>query len=79
MTTAPWWTEADEAELNIAVWELVCVLDGITDIVRRRLAIQALLDWYKRRCLLSRAEWLRRRHLTAYLDEIAAAEPVVPF
>lgn len=124
-SAAPWWTEADQAELDIAMWELVCVLDehratcpicagcdalrrlsaetapydlapldappGLFADVRRRkaehlsacpvcshgpcrvvvAAIEALLDWRTRRVLLSKAEWLRRRHLLLFLPEAA--------
>ena len=65
--TPPWWTEADQAEFDTAAWELVCVLDGDTDTVRRHEAIQALIDWRYRRNLLSKAEWLRRRHVERML------------
>ena len=125
-SAAPWWTEADQAELDIATWELVCVLEehratcpvcgarcdalewlsaetapydlapldapkGLFANVRRRkaehlcicsvcshgpcrvvvAAIEALLDWRTRRALLSKAEWLRRRHLLLLLREAA--------
>jgi hypothetical protein len=124
-SAAPWWTEADQAELDTAIWELVRVLEehratcpvcnaccdalerlsaetapydlapldaprGLFADVRRRkaehfsacavcshgpcrvavAAIEALLDWRTRRTLLSKAEWLRRRHLRARLAEI---------
>ena len=122
----PWWTEADQAELDIALWELVWVLDehratcpvragcdalerlsgetapydlapldappGLFADVRLPksehlgacpvcshgscrvvvAAIEALLDWRTRRALLSKAEWLRRRHLLPLLPEPAS-------
>jgi hypothetical protein len=124
-SAALWWTEADQAELDIATWELVCVLEehratcpvcvgcdalkrlsietarhelapldapkGLFADARRRkaehlsacfvcshepcrvvaAAIEALLDWRTRRALLSKAEWLRRRHLLLFLPEAA--------
>lgn len=36
-------------------------------------AIEAVLEWRRRRALVSKAEWLRRRHLCARLAELGAA------
>jgi hypothetical protein len=61
---APWWTAADEAEWQLIVW---VVLTG----PRCERAVRLMLDWNHRRHLLSKAEWLRRRHLHDRLAEIA--------
>jgi hypothetical protein len=70
----PWWTAADQAELEVLVWHLV---EGLTEHkvkcprCRAELetgwpcplvgeAIDAVLDWRRRRDLLSRAQYLRR-------------------
>lgn len=71
MPTAPWWTDADRAETNVAVWALVCALDEMpADHPQRSVAIEATLDWYRGRCLLSRAVWLRRQVLLEHLADV---------
>ena len=65
-----WWTEADDAELDVLVHELVhgvfehrprCArcADGYPPCPHVREAIEAVLEWRAARALLSRAEWLR--------------------
>lgn len=69
-----WWTEADQAELDVAVWELVTVAEshnGKCAACREARAagrnfcepmsdaIQAVCDWKERRDLLSRAQFFR--------------------
>jgi hypothetical protein len=82
------WTEADRAELDALVWELVTLIPEhrarcplCEDETRTRLpcprvneAIQAVLDWVVRRRLLSRAEYLRRGRLLAWLAELQRRE-----
>jgi hypothetical protein len=82
------WTEADRAESDVLVWELVtlapehrarCPLceDGRrTGLPCPRVgeAIEAVLDWHRRRRLLSRAEWHRRRRLLGSLGELRRRE-----
>jgi len=62
-----WWTEADQAELDAALWEMVCALDGLEDKEARGRIIDLVLEWRERRMLLSKAEWFRRRHVEAML------------
>jgi hypothetical protein len=69
---APWWTEADQAELDVAIWNVVDA--GLANPACRDEVISLLCDWYERRMLMSKAEWLRRRHLR---DRLAEIEEVV--
>jgi hypothetical protein len=67
----PWWTSADEAELDLLVHELVrvaflhrdrcatCNRDRWCDALRD--ATAALLEWRAGRVLRSKAAWLRIR------------------
>jgi hypothetical protein len=68
----PWWTEADEAELAVVVWELVtgyeehkaldcpgCASPGPCPQVRE--AVEAAVDWARKRHLVSRGQLLRER------------------
>lgn len=69
-TSPPWWTEADQAELEALVWALV---DGIDEhrpqcascaahyppCPHIRTAIEVVADWLRKRELLSEARWLR--------------------
>lgn len=59
----PWWTEADQAELELLLWEVIRV--GGNDE-----AIKALLEWREGRILLSKAQWLRVRQRAR--EELAA-------
>lgn len=73
MATAPWWTEADQAELNLALWTMICALETIPKgHPARGVIIDAVLEWRQLRILTSKAEWFRRRHLLAQLHEIQA-------
>lgn len=77
---APYWSAADQAELDAIIWDVVCALEGIPEgDPRRETIIELMLDWWRRRHLVSKAEWLRRRHLYARLAEIeeigASREP----
>lgn len=68
--TTPWWTAADQAELDVLVNALVRAGFAHRDCQRCRAvntwcppmagAADAFLDWLRARELLSRAEWLRR-------------------
>jgi hypothetical protein len=72
-TGAPWWTDADQAELNAILWEFVeCARTHKRDCAACRTAMtgwcvplaeawDAVEGWIARRQLLSRAEWLRAR------------------
>ena len=70
----PWTTEADRAELHIAVWELLAMIethDACAACAEARartchyhcepvgLAIDAVVEWWERRNLLSKAQFLR--------------------
>ena len=71
-----WWTEADDAEIDIAVWELVSVAEshkgceacagaksrGHNFCAPFTRAVEALCEWKERRSLLSRAEFYRAMH-----------------
>ncbi len=71
MSASPWWTVADDAELDVLFDEFV----GIYFRHRERCescgsgpwcepmqdAFQIVLDWQRRRRLRSKAEWLRAR------------------
>lgn len=72
-----WWTDADEAELAVLVQAFVDGFEAHRGVCRvcasggpwcagAREALDALLDWRRRRLLLSQAEFLRRQH-----DELA--------
>ena len=67
MTRPEWWTDADQAELDIALWTIV---EGFWDATpeERRPLWELLLDWHHKRCLLSKAEYYRRRHLERSLN-----------
>lgn len=68
MNTAPWWTEADQAELDAAIHATV---DAAFAEPGCRAEVCALLvEWFTVRQLVSKAEWLRRRHLYSRLAEI---------
>lgn len=64
-----WWTEADQAELDVLVNALVRAAFTHRECARCRAlntwcgpmaaAADAFLDWLRGRRLLSRAEWLR--------------------
>jgi hypothetical protein len=70
----PWWTEADEAELDVLTHELVRVAfihrercsDCHTGVrnpcARVREAIEAVLEWREGRILRSKAAFLRALH-----------------
>lgn len=66
--SAPWWTEADQAELETAIWAMVDA--ALADPSCRRKVVALLCRWYEVRMLVSKAEWLRRRHLYSRLAEI---------
>jgi hypothetical protein len=66
----PWTTEADRAELDAAISALLdCTAEhdencpicaaGWPPCEPRGRAVQALVDWWERRCLLSKAQFLR--------------------
>lgn len=65
---APWWTEADQAELETAIWAMVDA--ALADPSCRKKVVALLCRWYELRMLVSKAEWLRRRHLYSRLAEI---------
>jgi hypothetical protein len=68
-----WWSEADQAELEVAIYDFLSVVEDHKDceacseakLVGRRFcepiikAIEALCDWKEKRDLLSRAEFYR--------------------
>jgi hypothetical protein len=77
----PWWTEADDAELDLLTAELVRVVfihrehcatcrgeRGVLYCDGIGEAIAAVLDWRDGRVLRSKAAWLRARE-----DEVAIA------
>ncbi len=86
--TAPWWTDADAAELDVLVDELVrtvfdhrpecpvCVA-GRTWCAVLRDCFEIVIEWRRSRSLRSRAEWLRERrdqlNANATTEEVAAA------
>jgi hypothetical protein len=69
---APWWTAADQAELDVlihafvdAVWAhrarcSTCASGGLWCVPLRE-ALEAVLDWRWSRLLRSKAAWLRER------------------
>lgn len=62
MKAAPvWWTAADQAELDAAIFQII---DGCyempKDDPRRGRCWDLLDDWLCKRRLLSKAQWLRR-------------------
>ena len=65
---APWWTEADQAELDLAIYAMVDA--ALSEPACRLEVVTLLMDWYERRLLVSKAEWLRRRHLYGRLAEV---------
>jgi hypothetical protein len=78
-----YWTDADQAELEVAIWELVSMIDehrptcetcaaGFPPCPVVAKAIEAVLEWRQRRALLSKAETLRQRHLLDRLEALAA-------
>jgi hypothetical protein len=65
--TPAWWTEADDAELDVLIGE---VIDGYFDHRERcdehpcshlNAALEAIIDWRRGRELLSRAAYLRAK------------------
>jgi hypothetical protein len=68
----PWWTDADAAELDAIVHELVRAAwahrdcahcnEGGTWCPAMREAAEAAFEWRRARALLSRAEFLRALH-----------------
>jgi hypothetical protein len=72
--SAVWWTPADQAELDVLIWELVERVPEHRERCRRCLveketgfpctavteAIEAVLEWRRARWLLSKAQYLRR-------------------
>jgi hypothetical protein len=68
---APWWTEADQAELDVLIKALVdvafvhrercavCIQEGSALCIPLCAAIETVLDWRWYRSLRSKAEWLR--------------------
>ncbi len=84
LTLGPWWTEADQGELDCLVRDLA---DGVwehrTECARCALehppcphvqaAIDTVIDWRSRRELLSRARWLRlQRDTLEYEQDLLA-------
>lgn len=85
-TLPPWWTEADQAESEVLVRELVdgiwehrpkcasCArsrTDGPCPHIRK--AIEIVVEWHERRHLVSRAIWLRTApELLAFKRDLAA-------
>jgi hypothetical protein len=79
----PWWTEADQSELNLLAAEftravfahrehcVTCRTGGPYCSILRE-AFDAVMDWRERRCWLSRAVWLRRAQTDAEAVPIAA-------
>jgi hypothetical protein len=80
----PYWTDADAAELDVLIWELVKVAmihrercatcageRGILNCAPMGEAIEAVIDWRNGRVLKSKAAWLRARQ--AAREEMAAA------
>jgi hypothetical protein len=76
----PWWTDADQAELDCLLWELVDGVEahrpqcascaaGFPPCPHVQRAIAVVLEWRHRRGLLSRARWLR---IERELGELAA-------
>lgn len=61
--TPPWWTEADAAEFDVLVWELVRLHGRHRDhpdvAAAVGEAVDAILDWRRARDLRSRAAYLR--------------------
>ena len=66
----PWWSEADQAELELLVREFVlvarvhaerCLRCGPTWCATLRKAFQAVMDWREIRILRSRAAFYRAR------------------
>jgi hypothetical protein len=70
--TAPWWTEADAAELDVLVWEMVSLYYEHREHpdVNRALgeAVDAILDWRRGRMLRSRGIYLRLREELAEVE-----------
>ena len=72
MSPFPWWTAADEAELDAIIHALCRAAWEHRDCARcqalgtwcqpMREAAEAALDWRRARALLSRAEFLRALH-----------------
>jgi hypothetical protein len=84
---SPWWTEADDAELDLLVDELIrleyahrerCPVCSV-GIVRANCpkscaAIEVVLGWRERRILRSKASWLRARQAAReWLDDAKLA------
>lgn len=89
MSRAPWWTDADEAELAVAVRayvDMVATHKFCPQCARARRttglyfcqkvgeASDALAHWVEWRRLRSKADYLRRRHLLRALNLIGQTE-----
>ena len=84
LRTKPWWTDADRAEFDVHVHELVeyafkhreadcaACAAGYPPCPHVGAAIQNVVDWRDDRILRSRALWLRAQQ--DRLDEITRAE-----
>lgn len=70
------WTAADQAELDVLLWELVTIfrrhrlhctecLLGRSFCDPMRACVEIVIDWRERRLLRSKADWLR-----AHLGEV---------
>jgi hypothetical protein len=57
--TAPWWTEADEAEARVIAWELNDLWRSDAPRGAKVEATEAALEWREHRHLLSEAKFLR--------------------
>jgi hypothetical protein len=60
MTPAPWWSPADQAELELHAYDLVDGWRTAGDEVLRRALVETFAAWFRRRRLASRAAWSRR-------------------
>ena len=66
MTRPEWWTDADQAECNCALWHVIDLGYDLTP-EQRAPMWELFFEWLYRRRLLSKAEFYRRRHLEAFL------------
>lgn len=57
--TAPWWTEADEAELDVVALELVDLWRSDAPHEAKVRATETAFEWRDRRHLLSKAQFFR--------------------
>jgi hypothetical protein len=85
LSQRPWWTDADQAELDRVLWEYVSVYDEHRGVCPVRScehltpAWEAIEEWLTVRKLQSRAEWCRRERRLDDLAEIQALlNPVSP-